>query len=82
MYRVNKFSCQLQYHHEIRANFVTYWTGTNNGDGDNNSNSDSDNDSDGDSNGDSDGSNEGHGAKKICTQDKPSILVNHGITTT
>ncbi len=72
--RVNEVWCQLQYHHQIRANFVTYRTSTNNGDGDGDSNADSDSDSD--------GSNEGNGAKKKSTQDEPGMLVNHGIITT
>ncbi len=75
--RVNEVWCQLQYHHQTRANFVTYGTSTNNGDSDGNSNSDSD----GSSDSDSDGSNEGDGAKKTCIQDEPGMLVNHEITT-
>lgn len=72
--RVNEVWCQLQYHHQIRANFVTHKTSTK--DGDHNG------DSNGDSNSDSDSSNEGDSIKKTRTEDEPDTLINHGIINT
>ncbi len=76
--RVHEVWGQLQYHHQTRANFVTYGTSTNTGDGggDNNGyrngskNGDNNVSSNGDSNSDSD-------MKKTRTQDEPGTLVNH-----
>ncbi len=65
--RVNVILCQLQYHHQIRANFVTYKTSINNDNDNNNSNCDSNS------------SNKGDSVKKICTQDKSGTLVNYEI---
>ena len=75
--RVNEVWCQLWYHHQTRANFVIYNTSINNSDSD----SHNDSDSNSDSNNNSDYFNKGDSVKKICTQDKSGILVNHKIIT-
>lgn len=59
------------------GNVISYRNSKNNDDSDSNSNSDSNIYKDGNSDGDS--ANDSYNIKKTYTQDKPAILVNHGI---